>query len=148
MAFCQTCGSPVDGRFCAKCGAPSGVDPGAASGPPPDPPAFNASGLSENLAAALSYIPLVGVVFLLLEPYSRNKLIRFHAIQSLLMVAAMWLTMIVITSAFEIMGGMLWTFYPLIRLVFLAAIVYTAIRAYKGTKIVLPVIGPMAEKWA
>ena len=149
MAFCQNCGSPVEGRFCAKCGTPAGVGPEAPAGPSAIPPAGSAaSGLSDNLAAALCYIPIIGVVFLLIEPYSRNKLIRFHAIQSLVLVAAMWVTMLIISSVFEIMGGLMWTFYPLIRLAFFAILVFAALRAYKGTKIVLPVIGPMAEKWA
>ena len=149
MAFCQNCGSPVEGRFCAKCGTPAGVEPGAPAGPTAIPPAGSAApGLSDNLAAALCYIPIIGVVFLLIEPYSRNQLIRFHAIQSLLLVAAMWVTMLIISSVFEIMGGLMWTFYPLIRLAFFAILVFAALRAYKGTKIVLPVIGPLAEKWA
>jgi uncharacterized membrane protein len=148
MAYCQSCGSPVEARFCAKCGAPTGFDPSA----PPLKGEFSlpgkAAGLSDNLAAALSYIPIIGLIFLLLEPYSRNRMVRFHAIQSILLVVAMWVTMLVITSVFEIMGGLLWTFYPLIRLAFFAVFILAAIRAYKGVKMVLPVIGPLAEKWA
>src|SRR5262245_59123493 len=97
MAYCQSCGSPVEGRFCPKCGAPTGLDPTA----PPLQGEFSLPkgvGLSDNLAAALSYIPIVGLIFLLLEPYSRNRLVRFHAIQSLLLVAATWLAMRVISS--------------------------------------------------
>jgi uncharacterized membrane protein len=152
MAFCQNCGSPVEGRYCPKCGAATGVDPGPQTGPttePPPLPPFSAPGLSDNLVAALCYIPIIGLVFLLLEPYSRNRLIRFHAIQSLLLVAAMWLVSIVISSVFGIIGGgFYWAFYPIIRLAFFAVLVYAAIQAYKGRKIVLPVIGPLAENWA
>ena len=35
MAFCATCGSEVQGKFCAKCGAPIAAAPAAAPAPPP-----------------------------------------------------------------------------------------------------------------
>ena len=38
MAFCQNCGSPVDGKFCAKCGAAVGQDSGPPSGAPTGQP--------------------------------------------------------------------------------------------------------------
>lgn len=46
------------------------------------------SGLSDNVASALCYIPIVGLIFLLVEPYSRNRAVRFHAIQSLMLLVA------------------------------------------------------------
>ncbi|MDQ2947203.1 MAG: hypothetical protein M3Y27_14945, partial [Acidobacteriota bacterium] len=88
MTYCTNCGSPVEGRFCPKCGAaaPAGanVPPAAAGtgyvppGPPPGPsgyPPQQAAGLGmeENLASALCYIPIVGLIFLLIEPYNKNK---------------------------------------------------------------------------
>ena len=44
-----------------------------------------APGLEENLACALCYALglLTGIVFLVLAPYNQNKLIRFHAFQSI-----------------------------------------------------------------
>ena len=149
MPFCQSCGSPVEGRFCAKCGAPTGLDPDAQTGSSAVPPASPVEHtLPENLAAALCYIPILGgVVFLLVEPYNHNKLIRFHAFQALYLVAAMFVADIVIGSIFGVVG-MFWAFVPIIRLAFFAILVFVALRAFKGQKIVLPVIGPFAEKQA
>src|ERR1700676_1184930 len=91
MAFCSNCGAEVQGRFCAKCGTPAA----AAAAPPPPPPqsapipppaaAPQAAGLEENMACALCYLLglLTGILFLVLEPYNKNRLIRFHAFQSI-----------------------------------------------------------------
>jgi uncharacterized membrane protein len=149
MAFCQNCGSPVEGRFCAKCGAPTGLDPGAASSSSTIPPAGTAAPeFAPNLASALCYIPILGgVAFLLVEPYNRNKLIRFHAFQSLYLVAALFVIDIVLSSLFGVIG-IFWAFFPIIRLAFFGVLIFVAMKAYKGQKIVLPVIGPLAEKQA
>jgi uncharacterized membrane protein len=50
-------------------------------------------------------------------------------------------------SVFEIMGGF-WAIYPVIRLAFIAVLIVAGLQAYKNRKMVLPVIGPLAEKWA
>jgi uncharacterized membrane protein len=148
MAFCQNCGSPVDGRFCAKCGAASGQTGGAqtayTSGPTPG---TSTSGLADNVASALCYIPIVGIIFLLVAPYNRNRLIRFHAFQSLFLVLAMFVVNIILSSLFEIFFGA-WALFGLVRLVFFAAWIYLVIKAYNGDKVLLPVIGPLAEKQA
>src|ERR1051326_2215582 len=81
MAFCPNCGAAVEGRYCAKCG--TAVD--AKVDPVPTPVVntapVSAAGLPENTAAALCYLLgfVTGIIFLVLEPYNKNKLIRFHA---------------------------------------------------------------------
>ena len=86
MAFCASCGAPVEGKFCAKCGTPMGVavpPPGATSGPA-------ATGMTDNAASALCYVLglITGILFLVLAPYNQNKTIRFHAFQSIFMSVA------------------------------------------------------------
>ena len=104
--------------------------------------------MADNVASALCYVPLLGgIVFLLLEPYSRNKLIRFHAFQALLLFAAMFVINIVLTSFIEIFWSF-WGIYRLLRLVYFVLWVYLAYKAYSREKVVLPVIGPLAEKQA
>src|ERR1700688_195943 len=98
MAFCSNCGAEVQGRFCAKCGTPASApappassapppeQPSAYTAPPPPPPpqsaplpppaaAPQAAGLEENTARALCYLLglLTGVLFLVLEPYNKNR---------------------------------------------------------------------------
>src|SRR5690349_22100642 len=92
MAFCANCGAEVQGRFCPKCGTPSGSStsppPGGAqtsSSAPGSASAAAPAGIEENVAAALCYLVgvLTGILFLVLEPYNRNPVIRFHAFQSI-----------------------------------------------------------------
>src|ERR1043165_205822 len=103
--FCTNCGAGlVEGaKFCNKCGAatPQTGQPGEA--PPFTPPQPQASayqpaspspmyqapsagaGLEPNLAGALSYLFgfITGIIFLAIEPYNKDRFVRFHAFQSI-----------------------------------------------------------------
>ena len=148
MTYCQSCGSPVEGKFCAKCGAAAGQNAGPFTGPSSTPPAgTGAGGLADNVASALCYIPIIGVIFLLIEPYNRNKLIRFHAFQSLFLVALMFVVNIVLASVMEIVWGF-WGVFGLLRLAFFVLWLFLIIKTFQGQKVVLPIIGALAEKQA
>ena len=84
MAFCPSCGAPIEGKFCAKCGTALPGGSPAVTQPP------SASGLSPAIAATLSYIPIFipAILFLVWAPYNRDKNVRFHAWQSLLLQIA------------------------------------------------------------
>ena len=169
MAFCSNCGAEVQGRFCAKCGTPAPA-PAASSGPPPEPPpsAYTAplpppsappqtAGLDENIACALCYLIglLTGILFLVLEPYSKNRLIRFHAFQSIFFNVA-WIVVLIALSivSFALMpipflGAMLSIVLHLgAWLGFLILWLMLMYKAYSRERWVLPVIGPLAEKQA
>src|SRR6266850_6317733 len=84
---------------------------GTPIGNSPPGAAKTGSGLEPNIAAALSYIWIVGVIFYLLE--KENRFIRFHAMQSILFGIANSLTMMVLavvafvlTFAFGLGGAM------------------------------------------
>ena len=160
MTYCAKCGSQVEGKFCPKCGA--SVDaPAGATPPPPNPgippqPGAQSLGMDENLAAALAYIPIVGLIFLLIEPYKNNKNIRFHSLQSIFYTIAC----IAIGIVLGIFSGILFAAMPfsmfhlwvlvsrLINLAFFALWILLVVKAYQGSRFVLPVIGPIAEKQA
>ena len=146
MAFCPSCGASVEGRYCAKCG--TAVDPAApAAGAPVNLPAVSAPGLPENTAAALCYLLglVTGIIFLVLEPYNKDKLIRFHAFQSIFLHVAV----IIIWVAFRaIMPLSLWFLVSIIDLAFFVLWIYLLIQTYQGKKVVLPVIGDLAAKQA
>jgi uncharacterized membrane protein len=166
MAFCANCGAAVDGRFCQKCGAPAGA-PGAGPAPAPGdaplpPPATSvtvspAVGMTDNLAAALCYLFgfITGILFLVLAPYNQNREIRFHAFQSIFLNiawVALWIVITIILIPFRLIP-----FLGLFIAVVLQSVLglggfvcwlYMMFKTYNGEKIVLPVIGPMAEKQA
>jgi uncharacterized membrane protein len=157
MAFCPNCGNQVDGRFCAKCGtavaeAASAGAAGSVAAPPSVPSTVGVApaGLTDNVASALCYaLGLVtGILFLVLAPYNQNRKIRFHAFQSIFMHAAVivvWIAMLLVSA---ISGGMLLFVMPLIWLGFFVLWLVLIIKAYQDQKLVLPIIGPLAEKQA
>ena len=171
MTYCANCGSPVEGRFCPKCGAaaPAGanVPPPAAGagyvppGPPPGspgypPPQAAGLGMEENLASALCYIPIVGLIFLLIEPYNKNKTIRFHAFQSIFYFIAWIVISICLSILFAIMFAILpygvWTILRLLsgllQLACLGGWIFMIVKAYQRERFVMPIIGPLAQKQA
>ena len=179
MAFCSNCGAEVQGRFCAKCGTPmaaaaapgpSAPPPdaaGAYAAPPPPPPAsaplpppgtaVQAAGLEENMACALCYLVglLTGVLFLVLAPYNQNRLIRFHAFQSIFVHIASFFVciglMIVVSFLHFIpfLGTILaLMLYPIVGLGFFILWLMLMYKAYNRERWVLPIVGPLAEKQA
>lgn len=104
--------------------------------------------MTDNIASALCYIPVLGgLVFLLMEPYSRNKLIRFHAFQALILAGVMFVINMVVTSFIHILFAF-YGMYSLIQWAYFITSAYVAYKAYMGEKVVLPVVGPLAEKQA
>jgi uncharacterized membrane protein len=160
MAFCPSCGTPVEGKFCAKCGTPvaGGTPPPAGAPPPPQAQPQAASGMAPNVAGALCYVLglITGIIFLVLEPYNRDKEVRFHAFQSIFFNIAM----IVISIVLMILGGVVGAVIPfagaavlgMISLLFWLGVtvlwVVLIVKTYGGSRLVLPVIGAMAEKQA
>lgn len=150
MPFCASCGASVEGRFCASCGASveAGLPPLPNQPPPPGPANV---GLTENAAAACCYLlfAVTGVAFLVIAPYNQSRTIRFHAFQSIILTVA-W---VFVWTALGIVVGIagFYSLYSLSRLVglgFFVLWIYLMISAYQGKKIVLPLIGPIAERQA
>jgi uncharacterized membrane protein len=166
MAFCANCGAAVDGRFCQKCGAPVSapeVAPGPTPGvnplpPPPGAPGVSPSlGMTDNMAGALCYLFgfITGILFLVLAPYNQNRDIRFHAFQSIFLNVAwvvLWIVVTIILIPFRLVPflGLFLAIIlqTLIGLGGFIAWLYMMFKTYNGEKIVLPVIGPLAEKQA
>jgi uncharacterized membrane protein len=154
MAFCPNCGTEVAGQFCPKCG--TSVSGGATlSAPAP----VSASGLATNVASALCYIPFVGwiiaIIFLVIDPYNKDRTVRFHAWQSIglaVSLVVVRIALMIVTMAFSafssvlgVMMGLLWMLFGLgVLLLF----IFLAIKTYQNQRIVLPVLGPFAEKQA
>src|SRR3954447_7974610 len=144
MAFCPNCGASVDGRFCAKCGTaiPASAESTPFSTPPPSSSQTAAAGMTDNVASALCYALgfITGILFLVLAPYNQNRLIRFHAFQSIFLHVAAFVLMfalrIVVFGMFQFIGSFFGLFLmPLIWLGFLAVWIYMMVSAYQGKKI-------------
>jgi uncharacterized membrane protein len=112
--------------------------------PQPPPPPSSSGGLQSNVAAALAYIPILAIVWLLVEPYSKDRFVKFHSIQSLgLAVASIGVS--IVLGMIPILGWILLLFLPLAIFV---VWILCAVKAYQNEKYKLPVVGDFAEKQA
>lgn len=109
------------------------------------------SGLSENAAGGLAYITFIpAIVFLVLEPYNRSSYIRFHAWQSLLLSASVFVVDIVlaILGRIPFVSFIDLFLYPLVWLAFFILWLVALIQAFNGRKFKIPALGDIAEKQA
>lgn len=152
MPFCPSCGAPVEGRFCAKCGTPMGAEAGGARPVAPGSGAPAAGGMADNVASTLCYVLgfITGILFLVLEPHNKNRKVRFHAFQSIFLSVAWFAIWFVFSTLVTAMFsfGLMFMLMNLLSLAFFVLWVYMLVMTYQDKKIVLPVIGPLAEKQA
>ena len=80
----------------------------------------------------------------MLEPYNKNKAIRFHAFQSIILSVALIALNIVLNIILP--WSMSLMLSPLISLAGFVLWLFLLWKTYNNEKIVLPVIGPLAEK--
>lgn len=142
-AFCPGCGQSMIGQSVR-----STVDEPRAQG--------TVGALRENIAGALAYISFVpAVLFLVLDPYNKNRFVRFHSVQCLLL----WAATIALAIALKLASVVLFiipVLGPLLVLlvsmvVGLAAVVIwfvLVIKAFQGEMFKLPMLGDLAEQYA
>ena len=140
------------------------TDPGPGTPPqdqaqtPPQPqpePVASGGGLDDNLASALAYIPIVAIVWLIIEPYNRNRTVRFHSFQSIFFAVAcvaIWIVELILTailSVIPVLGTIVGVLLGLgVSLALFIVWIFLIYKAFKEEKFLLPVIGPLAEKQA
>jgi uncharacterized membrane protein len=120
--------------------------PGASLRPPPSGaeswPAGSATGLEPNLAAALSYVgwAMTGILFFyVFEP--RDRFVRFHALQSILLTAALMVVGVAV-SAVPLIGPFL---FRVAALGFVLAWLLVIWKALHHELYPLPFIGEIAR---
>jgi uncharacterized membrane protein len=112
--------------------------------------------LPESLAGALAYFTIVpAVMFLLVEPYRKNRFVRFHSYQSIavsfvaLVVGALLRVVGFVVYFIPRLGPLLvWLASGIIILAFFAVWVVLVVKALQGQKFKLPVAGEFAEQQA
>ena len=120
----------------------------------------SALGLDPNVAAGLAYLPICAVnlimSIIIIVTDKTNKLARFHAFQSLLLMGVC----VVLGIVFGIFGAIvavaqstvLALLFLLVEIVFviaiLGAVIYCMVKAFSGQVFKLPVIGDMADNWS
>jgi uncharacterized membrane protein len=158
---CPACSTenPPGATFCQHCGASLSAAPPPAGGytqvpQPASAPAAAGyapaqSGLSDNAAAAISYLTFIpAIIFLLIEPYSKKPFVRFHAMQCIgLTVASVVLHFAVGLLAFAL-HGLTFMLSSLVSLAFLILWLICIVSAAQGKWFKVPVIGDFAQQQA
>jgi uncharacterized membrane protein len=109
-------------------------------------------GLPIRVAGALAYCILPAVIFLLVEPYKKNRFVRFHSLQGIacllacsLIGAALW----IVGSAMGLIPVLALLFVSmLLSLAFLVAWMTLVVKALQGEMLKVPFLGAVAETQA
>ncbi|MFM9903448.1 MAG: DUF4870 domain-containing protein [Pyrinomonadaceae bacterium] len=125
----------------------------------------SALGLDANVVAGLCYVAnlvcYLGVVLaiIVIVTDKTNKLARFHAFQSLLLIATNLIILLPVyfiagilmamnSSITTLLGGLIMLVVALIGLVLFVFLVISAIKAFQGQVYKIPVIGNFADNWS
>ena len=101
-------------------------------------------GLESNVAGALAYLWIVAIIWLVLEPYNKDRFIRFHSFQAIAFGIVAFVVSFIL-GLIPILGwivGVLWSI--LVLILWLVCI----FKAFNKEMFKLPVIGDFAEKQA
>ena len=146
--FCSSCGVQMDdaAAFCPGCGKPTGISqtPTAGTAPAAAPTQAPASGLQDNVAGLLCYLLIPAIIFLVMEPYNRNKFIRFHAFQAIFLEIG-WIIVNAVLGMLAFIGLFI---LPVLWLGFTILWVVCMIKAFQNQMFKLPMIGDIAERQA
>ena len=149
LTSCPHCAArmPETAVFCPGCGR-SMLTEARAQG--------KVGAFPESVAGALAYVSFIpAVIFLVLDPYNKNRFVRFHSVQCLLLWAATAALAIALKLAsvvlfiIPVLGPLLVLLVSMV--VGLAAVVIwfvLVIKAFQGEMFKLPMLGDLAEQYA
>jgi uncharacterized membrane protein len=143
---CPQCGiqMPDNTAFCPGCGWNTA-----------QPVLGTTGGIRDNIAAALAYFTFIpAIVFLMVEPFKKNRFIRFHSFQSIFLtlsavVAGLALKLVFLILSLIPLGHLLLLLISVI--VFLGIVMLwlvLMVKALQGDLFRLPLIGDLAERQA
>jgi uncharacterized membrane protein len=120
------------------------------------PSARTTAGITDNIIGALAYVGVIpAIVFLLVEPFKKNRFIRFHAFQCIFLVIGILALGIALKLLFVVL-----LFVPflgqltallisiIISIGCLILWIVLIVKALQGQAFKVPFIGDLAEKQA
>ncbi len=123
----------------------------------------SALGLDANVAAGLAYLPICGcnliMSIIIIVTDKTNKLARFHAFQSLLLLGAaliieipayfiMVILLVMNSTITSLLGGLFGLVLAVVGLAIFVFMIIALIKAFQGQIYKIPFIGNMADNWS
>jgi uncharacterized membrane protein len=111
-------------------------------------------GPKDNLTAAVAYVTFIpAIVFVLFEPFKRNRFVRFHSFQSIFLAIATILAGVAMRILYSllalipVLGYLLaWLALGVALLGWVMLWLVLLVKAVQGETLRLPLIGSLAEK--
>lgn len=163
MSFCKSCGKELSNgnAFCPACGASAHsaeTSVGAAAAAMPADAAANTQPMATNVAGALAYLAgfITGIIFLVVDPYKNNSVIRFHAYQSIVFNVAwfgFWIVWMIISAILTPLTAGIFGLIAIPLILILALLgfglwLFLMYQAYQQKLFRLPFIGKLAAEQA
>lgn len=147
LKSCPHCSAqmPESAFFCPGCGR-SMAFPVRAKG--------KVGAFPENIAGALAYLSFIpAILFLLLDPYRKNRFVRFHSVQCI----GFWMALVILAVVLKLLGMLLFIIPVLgpllVTLIDVVAILAAfviwlvlIVKALQGETFRLPALGEFAEQ--
>jgi uncharacterized membrane protein len=122
----------------------------------PPVPQVSAGGMTDNVAGMLAYITIIpAIIFLVMEPYNKNRFVRFHAWQNIFLCLGAfvcWIALFIISAVLAfipILGHLIaFLLWAVLSVGLLVAWIIVLLKANQGQMYKLPVVGDFAEKQA
>jgi uncharacterized membrane protein len=173
--FCGKCGAPAgDTRSPNVTGTPATSVPMPLAAESQTPPGFSTTGsaamvsepapavsssvMPTNVASALSYFAglITGIIFLVLDPYKNNSVVRFHAYQSIFFNVAwfaFWIVWMIVSAILTPLSAGLFGLIALPLILILSLVgfclwAFLMYQAYQQTLFRLPIVGKFAAQYA
>jgi uncharacterized membrane protein len=157
VAFCPGCGRRtwVPGQDAPKAAARPPATDIRATNPAADiAPASIPARPKDNLTAAVAYITFIpAIFFLLIEPFKRNRFVRFHSFQSIFLAVATIVVVVAMRILYSllamipVLGYLLaWLLLAVMLLGWVILWFVLLVKALQGETFRLPWIGTLAER--
>lgn len=138
---------PEAASFCPGCGRPMRATVSAQG---------KVGGLPESIAGAFAYFSfLPAIVFLLVEPFRKNRFVRFHSVQCLLvsgvalLLAGLLKLVSLLLLVIPVLGPLLMVLIDMVVILAVLLIwLVLVVKALQGHALSLPVLGEIANRYA
>ena len=137
---------PDESAFCPVCGRGKGASPALGT----------TGGIRDNMAGALAYVTIIpAIVFLLVEPFKRNRFVRFHSFQCVFLVLAAFVLGLglkfglAVLILVPVLGQLMVLLISMvISIGCLILWIVLIVKALQGEMFKVPFVGDLAEKQA